>query len=699
MRKGKRDKENSTNISNKNKDKSGTGNNPEKNVREKTAKRSFKKLPLYIRVIIIVLASIIFIGAAGAGGFFLYIGSVNRTINSVTTAEIENILAPIESPEEPVTILVLGRDTRDAETDVGRADIIMLVYLNPERNSASLLSIPRDCLVEIPGYGEDKINAAYAYGKEELMIRTVSSFLGAEINHYIAVDFDGFVELIDALGGVDITIDRPMVDPKIGANFSAGNHHFTGEQALAYTRSRSTELGDISRIQRQQQLFKELVDQKLSTKYISSAPYYFNILIDNTRTDLDILTILRYSKALLSFSSENFETAIVPSYSDWIKDGTVSVQIPDIEEARAMWQRIIKGEPASRYNAEYREVDGILDSMTQGTEYKFRIKVKNTGALEWNRNGDNPVYLGYHWIDFNSKETVVFDGKRSIINQDGINIGDEAEFDLTVISPSRAGEYILQIDLVHEGVTWFSYQGVPPLEKFISVDISYGAEYYDGGQTPNHVEPGEEFEVSLRVKNSGFLEWEASGKKRVSLGTHWIDRNTREIITWDGDRGLLDNDISYSEEAEVDIKIKAPDESGRYTLQYDMVHERVAWFSEKGVIPLEVNVDVGDVVNRAAARRTTVKVFNGNGIAGAAGKIEDYITSYGFKIYAVANAENFDFEESVIIYNEGCSEKAEQLSLAFDNLEVYEYNKTWNFYKTDADLILVVGKDYSDIMR
>ncbi|MDD3819578.1 MAG: NBR1-Ig-like domain-containing protein, partial [Actinomycetota bacterium] len=230
------------------------------------------------------------------------------------------------------------------------------------------------------------------------------------------------------------------------------------------------------------------------------------------------------------------------------------------------------------------------------------IKVKNTGALEWNRNGDNPVYLGYHWIDFRTKKVVVFDGKRSIISRDGIDVGDEEVFDLTVISPSEPGEYILQIDLVQEGVTWFSYKGVPPLEKYVSVDITYSAEYYDAGETPNYVEPGEEFEVKVKVKNSGFQEWEHSGEKRVSLGTHWIDRDTREVVIWDGERGLLDYDVSHGEEIEVNIKIKAPDEPGRYILQYDMVHERVTWFSEKGVIPLEVNIDVGNVKDRVIAR-------------------------------------------------------------------------------------------------
>jgi len=662
-------------------------------------RRGFKKLPLYARIIIIVVSSIIFIGAVGTAGFFIYIDSMNRAINSGTNTEIENILSPIESPEEPVTILVLGRDTRDAENDAGRADIIMLFHLDPEENTGSLLSIPRDTLVEIPDHGEDKINAAYAYGGEELMIRTINSFLGAEINHYVTLDFEGFIELVDAVGGVDITIERPIVDPKSGANFASGDHHLTGEQALSYTRSRSTELGDIGRIQRQQQLFKELLKQKLNIKYLSSVPYYFNILAETTQTDLDVLTILRYSKAILSFSSENFGTAIIPSHSDWIKDGTISVQIPDVQEAKAMWQRIINGEPASIYNAEYSEVDEISSSMTINTRYKYKIRVKNTGALSWNKNGDNPVYLGYHWIDFNNKETVVFDGRRSIISKDGVNVGDEVVFDLAVISPSEPGEYILQIDLVQEDVTWFSFQGVPPLEKFISIDLSYSAQYNDIGETPNYLDTGEEFDAVIKVKNNGFLDWGFSGKQRVALGTHWIDRDTGEIVIWDGNRGLLTYDISYGEEAEVEIKIKAPDKAGRYILRYDMVHERVTWFSDKGVIPLEVNIDVGRNLYKAAAKNTTVKIYNGNGISGAADEIKDYLKNYGFKVFSISNAETFDFEKTVILYNSGNRGKAEQLALIFDNLEIYAYNKTWNFYETTADLVLIVGEDYKDIIQ
>lgn len=665
----------------------------------KDKKCCFKRLPRYGRVLIIVFSSIIAAVAIVAAVFFIYINSINNTINSLNTAEVDNILAPIQSPEEPVTILFLGRDSRDKESDMGRADTIMLLYLDPANKAVSLLSIPRDTIVDIPGYGQDKINAAYAYGGEELMIKTIHNFIGAEINHYVTLDFQGFVDLIDAMGGVDIMIDRPLVDPKSEANFSPGEHHLTGEQALAYTRSRSTELGDIGRIQRQQNLFKELMAQKLNAQYLSNIPYYFNILIDNTRTDLEVLTILRYAKDALSMTVENLSASIIPTHSDWIEDNTISVQIPDQEESRAMWERIIAGEPASRYNALYFEIDTIDDSMTEDSAYTYRIKVKNTGDLIWNKNGDNPIFLGYHWIDFNTKEMVVFDGRRSIISNDGIEVGQEVEFELMIVAPSEPGDYVLQLDLVHEGVTWFSYQGVPPLEQFVSVGVSYSAQYDEGGNTPNYLDPGQEYEVEVRVKNTSMSFWERKGDRRTNLGTHWINRDTGEMIKWDGRRGILDRDIKHGEETVIKIIIKAPEESGRYILQYDMVHEGVTWFSEQGVIPLEINIDVGRTLDMSIVKVTSVLIFNGNGIAGAAGEAKNTISTFGFKIHSLANAEVYDLEKTFIIYNSGQEKAADQLKIIFENAKLYEYNSEWSYYGSTADLMLILGKDYKEYLE
>ncbi|MDD5658790.1 MAG: LCP family protein [Actinomycetota bacterium] len=677
---------------------------PELSVRkinkEETKTRSgFKNLPLYARILIIIFTCVFGIVAIGGGLFYWYINKANKIMNSITSSEIESILTPVESSQEPVSILILGRDSRDEENDLGRADTIMVLYLNPIQKRATLLSIPRDTLVDIPGHGKDKINAAYAFGGEELMIRAVSSFLDAKINHFITIDFDGFVKLIDALGGVDIIIERPLIDAKTGANFSPGKHHLTGEQALAYSRSRSTELADIGRIQRQQLLSKELINQKLNTQYLSKIPDYFNILVENTKTDLDLLSILKYAKAGLSFDSENFETAIIPTHSDWIENKTISVQIPDVDESKAMWQRILVGEPASKYNATYSiAANAIPDALATGMTYDIAVKVKNTGAIKWENGGSTPVFLGYHWINFDTKEMVVFDGKRSVLPQDVVNPDEEVTFDMKISSPPDKGKYILQIDLVKEGVTWFSYQGVPPLEKYCTLDISYSAQYDDENSTPIYLDPGQEFTSQVVVRNTGFLLWEHYKKVgRIDLGCHWINRDTGDIVLWDGPRGLLPNDIAHNEQAKVDMKINAPNKPGRYILQYDMVHESKTWFSEQGVIPLEININVGQTLDKKIAKNTTVKVFNGNGSPGSATQFIDNLTKYGFKVAKPSNAENFNFGKTILIYKTETLKKAEQLALILGSYEMVKYNSTdWGAYNSSSDVIIILGKDYAE---
>ncbi|MBN2072919.1 MAG: LCP family protein [Actinobacteria bacterium] len=623
--------------------------------------------------------------------------SLNKTINSLNTAEVENILTPIESPEEPVTILLLGRDTRDAENEMGRSDTIMLLYMDPGKSTGSLLSIPRDTLVDIPGYGEDKINAAYSYGGEELMIKTIKDFIGADINHYITLDFQGFIELIDAVGGLDIVIDRPLIDPKSGASFSPGNHHLTGEQALAYTRSRSTELGDIGRIQRQQHLFREFIKQKLNMKYLSNVPYYFNILVENTRTDLDILTILKYSKAALSLNSDNFGTAIIPSHSDWIEDGTISVQIPDTEEAKMMWERILEGQPASRYGAVYTDLDGSVENMASNVKYHLRITVKNTSLEKWESGSENPVLLGYHWIDFEDKKMVVFDGNRAILPRNEVAPGEEVTFVLEVEAPGEPGQYILQVDMVKEGVTWFSYQGVPPMEKYVVVDLAYSVKYDDFGTTPNKVETDERFPVTIWFKNTGTLTWSNDKDLQICLGYHWLDRDTREPLIWDNGRRLhLQEDMEPGEEYEEDIIIFAPEEPGRYILQYDLVHEGVTWFSTAGITPFEIDVNVGKVIDKTITTKTHLIISNGNGIAGSAARYRDYLKVYGFKVAGLKNADSFDYEKTVICYIEGQLEKAQQLEVLFDSYELKEIPSIEfkEAYGKDVEIVIIAGKDY-----
>jgi LCP family protein required for cell wall assembly len=663
------------------------------------------RLRTYQKFLIIFFSTIFFLAACGTGGFYYYLNSLNRTLSSGTTTQIQNVLAPVDAEAEktmdaPVTILLLGRDTRDAETEQGRTDTIMLLHIDPTAKSASLLSIPRDTLVDIPGYGQDKINAAYAYGGEELMIKTVSIFLDAVINHYATIDFEGFVKLVDELGGVDVTIDRPIIDPKTNAYIAAGNHHFTGEQALSYSRSRSTEFGDIGRIQRQQLIFKELIKQKLDIKYISNINSYLNILIDNIRTDMDLMTIMSYAKSALAFGTENISSAIIPSRPDWIDNGTKSVQIPDIVEARAMWQRIIFNQPTSTYGIEYTGgTENIPESMSKNKVYIAKIKVKNTGATAWERGGPAPFYLSYHWLDFDTKKAIVFDGERSLLVKDKIYPGEEVEMDLKIKAPQEPGNYILQVDMVHEGVTWFSYQGVPPLEKYVSVNIDYAAAYDDMGTTPNKVLPGQQFTTQVKVTNNGFMEWVNKAKDRFDLGAHWYNRDTREVVIFDADSGELPNNVNHGESATVNMIITAPAKPGRYVLAYDLVHETVTWFSQQGVIPMEISIDVGYTLDTALVKKTNIFVYNGSGVAGAATKVADYLSKYGFKITGKANAKNNDFEKTLVIYKPDKAPNAGQLAMILNSYQMEEYSQAWAEYDSGADIILILGKDVGENMK
>lgn len=210
-------------------------------------------------------------------------------------------------------ILILGSDTRESgeSGESGRADTIMILGLKMFRKSNSLLSIPRDSRVEIEGHGIGKINAAYFYEGQDLMVSTVKNLTDLKINHIIEMDFQGFKELVDAVGGVMINVSERLVDDKSGANFEPGTYLMDGDQALAYVRSRATASADLGRIERQQyflrQLMKRLADPSV---FILRSPKIFIALKNNVKTDMNAAHLFKYGifMAWLGLKSLNAET-------------------------------------------------------------------------------------------------------------------------------------------------------------------------------------------------------------------------------------------------------------------------------------------------------------------------------------------------------------------------------------------------------
>ena len=164
---------------------------------------------------------------------------------------------------DKLTFILLGYDEVDEYAH--RSDTLMVGAVDFYARTARVVSIPRDTLVYIPGHSFNKVNAAYALGGEELVKKTVEGFAGVGIDYVVAVNYRGFVEVVDALGGVDISVDRAMhYDDRRGnvhIHIEPGEHHFDGEQALNYARFRHDATGDLGRIERQQKLMRALIDQ------------------------------------------------------------------------------------------------------------------------------------------------------------------------------------------------------------------------------------------------------------------------------------------------------------------------------------------------------------------------------------------------------------------------------------------------------
>ncbi|WP_329121595.1 LCP family protein [Streptomyces sp. NBC_01465] len=195
--------------------------------------------------------------------------------------------------------LLIGSDSRSSltaeerkELHVGNdeglnTDTIMILHYGS--NGPYLVSIPRDSYVSIPGHGKNKINAAYALGGAKLLTQTVEEATGLRLDHYAEVNFGGFVDVVNALGGVQICVPAGgLHDEKSGADFDAGCQEMNGKQALAYARARySDPEGDLGRVKRQQQLVSAIAHQAL-TPSVLLLPWN---LIPFLSASLDALTV------------------------------------------------------------------------------------------------------------------------------------------------------------------------------------------------------------------------------------------------------------------------------------------------------------------------------------------------------------------------------------------------------------------------
>ena len=282
--------------------------------------------------------------------------------------------------KDKATVMIMGVDER--ADDVGRSDTLMIATLDPDKNQAALLSVPRDTRVKIKGHGFDKINAAYAYGGRKLTQETIESLLNTHIDHYIKINVHGFTKIIDALGGIDIDVEKRMYyedpwddDGGLYIDLQPGMQHMDGKTAITYVRYRDEE-GDIGRIKRQQNFMKAVMDKLVSPTIIPKLPAIVSAVSDSVETDMSVSEILSFLGTLQDAKDNGLKSEMLPGKPVYIEG--ISYWVPDISKTRQILAntlgiKINQSITTSIHedNIEYEE--SIPDNAVEVTE-KERIK-------------------------------------------------------------------------------------------------------------------------------------------------------------------------------------------------------------------------------------------------------------------------------------------------------------------------------------
>lgn len=319
--------------------------------RKKSAGKTFLKIFLSI-----IIVAIIGVGA--------YIGYLYLTLDKViedTGSDVE--VAPEESAKvKPITMLLLGTDYRP-ETGTHLSDVIMIIAMNPDTKSATVVSLPRDTRFSMDGYKTNKLNAFYpnflvaekksGVSAEDEMKTMLGKYMDIPIDYVTVLNFQGFRDIVDALGGVDVNVDADMCyrDTADGTdiNLKEGPQHLNGEDALGYVRYRKTSSNckprtkasdDFSRNKRQNEVLHGLIEQAKSLNGVLGAGKVIEAVGDNLETDLESQQMKNMISAYWSISKEDVD--FMPVTGEW-KSPYVYLNDSELEQAKLALKNELAG--------------------------------------------------------------------------------------------------------------------------------------------------------------------------------------------------------------------------------------------------------------------------------------------------------------------------------------------------------------------
>ena len=310
---------------------------------------------------ILIGISVLLVAVMGAG--LWYAATIDRSVTRNINRGVElptdpSSVRPPKEAQETGTLnyVLLGSDSRDPGNEGnGRSDTMILVHLNAKRTKANIISFPRDMYVTIPGYGKNKINAAFAFGGAPLAVRTLENLTGVRMDHVVLIDFEGFIRLTEDLHGVTVTNKTAFTSH--GFDYPKGKITIAGEEALWFVRERhQLPGGDLDRAENQRNVIRAIVQKGLSAKVISD-PATFTTFIGNVAKHLTVDNDLsdgeiRRTALSLRLSSKDIELLQAPiSGFGTSRDGQ-SIDIVDMAKMAEM-STALKKDKLSEYVKKY----------------------------------------------------------------------------------------------------------------------------------------------------------------------------------------------------------------------------------------------------------------------------------------------------------------------------------------------------------
>jgi LCP family protein required for cell wall assembly len=308
-------------------------------------------------ILVSALAGFALLGAATFGALVWY---GEQQLNKIVVEGREEL----DQISDPLNVLVVGSDDREGLTEeqlqalgtddhgAHLTDTVMLLHLDPNREQVAVLSFPRDLLLTRCDGSRGRINAAYGIGEREgiggptCMVQTVSDFTGIPVHHYVEVDFAGFIDVIDTLGGVDMYFEEPLRDVAAGLDVPAGCVHLDGVRALGFVRARKDLDSDFGRIARQQRFIHELMAKATSAGTLLNVPKLFSLVESlasaiETDEDLSLSQMRRIAASLRNLTPERVDMRTVPSHGRRINGA--SYVVAKEAEAEALFEAFRDG--------------------------------------------------------------------------------------------------------------------------------------------------------------------------------------------------------------------------------------------------------------------------------------------------------------------------------------------------------------------